>query len=282
MKPLPVLECRALTNVLFHLFTATPQPVNPCHPSPCGPNAICHGDGICECIPEYTGNPYESCRPECVLSTECPRDKACIRNKCQNPCIGTCGQGANCDVINHIPTCSCPPEFVGDPFTLCKPKPLGKNYLRRRCVRWQHNHLLSWGVFIFSEIPPRTDPCSPSPCGPNSVCRNHNEQAVCSCLPEYQGSPPMCRPECITNEECSSMLACVHKKCVNPCVGVCGLGARCEVINHSPICSCREGQTGDPFRNCYDLPRKFFTFFIEKFKQNLQNIMAEMTPVSQV
>lgn len=113
----------------FNFFsTATPVPVNPCNPSPCGPNAICHDDGICECLPEYTGNPYESCRPECVISSECPRDKACIRNKCQNPCTGTCGQSANCDVINHIPVCSCPSDMIGDPFTLCRPKPHGKTW----------------------------------------------------------------------------------------------------------------------------------------------------------
>ena len=76
--------------------------------------------GVCECLPEYIGNPYESCRPECVLSTECPRDKACIRNKCRDPCPGTCGQNARCDVINHIPTCSCPPGFTGDPFFNCR------------------------------------------------------------------------------------------------------------------------------------------------------------------
>lgn len=108
-----------------------------------------------------------------------------------------------------------------------------------------------------TEAPIPVDPCNPSSCGPNSICRNNNGQPVCSCLPEYQGSPPSCRPECIISEECPTVQACVNKKCINPCIGVCGYGARCEVINHSPICSCREGQTGDPFRSCYDIPRKF-------------------------
>jgi len=76
--------------------------------------------GMCECSPEYVGNPYEACRPECVLNTECNRDQTCIRNKCRDPCPGTCGQNARCDVINHIPTCSCPSGFTGDPFSNCR------------------------------------------------------------------------------------------------------------------------------------------------------------------
>lgn len=108
----------------------------------------------------------------------------------------------------------------------------------------------------FSEDPPTTNPCSPSPCGPNSQCRESDNHAVCSCLSGYIGTPPSCRPECIASGECSPVEACINQKCINPCVGSCGIGARCEVINHSPICSCREGQTGDPFKSCHDIPRK--------------------------
>lgn len=39
---------------------------------------------------------YEGCRPECVLSSDCPSDKACIRNKCKDPCPGVCGLNAEC------------------------------------------------------------------------------------------------------------------------------------------------------------------------------------------
>lgn len=102
----------------------------------------------------------------------------------------------------------------------------------------------------------KKDPCVPTPCGPNSQCRNIEEHAVCSCLQGYLGSPPSCRPECLVSAECPSTRACVNKKCTDPCLGSCGLNARCEVINHSPICSCLSGQTGDPFRSCYDIPSK--------------------------
>lgn len=101
---------------------AEPVQSDPCNPSPCGPNAQCQ-DGTCTCLPEYQGDPYSGCRPECVLSTDCPRNRACIRNKCADPCPGTCGQGATCDVVNHIPICSCPQGTSGNPFVQCRPVP---------------------------------------------------------------------------------------------------------------------------------------------------------------
>lgn len=94
----------------------------PCIPSPCGSNAICreqNGAGACQCLPEYFGNPYEGCRPECVLNSDCPSNRACIRNKCQDPCPGTCGQNADCQVVNHLPSCSCRIGFTGDPYQFC-------------------------------------------------------------------------------------------------------------------------------------------------------------------
>ena len=94
---------------------------DPCNPSPCGSNALCI-NGQCTCIQEYHGDPYSGCRPECVLNNDCSRDKACIKNKCSDPCPGSCGQGANCEVINHIPMCTCPGDMSGNPFILCTVK----------------------------------------------------------------------------------------------------------------------------------------------------------------
>jgi hypothetical protein len=199
---------------------------DPCNPSPCGSNAQCD-NGECRCISEYTGNPYEGCRPECVIGSDCSRDRACIRNKCVDPCPGTCGNGAKCEVVNHIPICSCPEGYTGDPFSNCR---------------------------IMDAPPAKTNPCSPSPCGPNSQCKTVQDNAVCSCLQGYIGAPPQCRPECVVSSECSPVQACVNQKCVDPCRGACGHNARCEVRNHSPICSCNEGETGDPFQGCYALP----------------------------
>lgn len=92
---------------------------DPCNPSPCGPNAICD-KGNCRCLPEYRGDPYRECRPECVLNSDCPTEKACLNNKCVNPCIGTCGTNAECKIFNHIPMCSCLPGFAGNAFVACQ------------------------------------------------------------------------------------------------------------------------------------------------------------------
>jgi len=200
-----------------------PEPVadDPCNPSPCGPNAQCR-DGVCTCLPEYQGDPYVGCRPECVINSECPRNRACIRNKCQDPCPGTCGENAICDVVNHVPVCSCPPGMTGNAFIACRTAP----------------------------APVVTNPCNPSPCGSNSQCREVNGVAVCSCIPGFIGNPPSCRPECVSNSECPLNEACINQKCKDPCPGTCGIGARCSVVNHNPICSCPTRYNGDPFVRC--------------------------------
>lgn len=51
---------------------------------------------------------------------------------------------------------------------------------------------------------PQTNPCDPSPCGPNARCVVHDDKAACSCLPEMKGIPPNCRPECLINQDVSS------------------------------------------------------------------------------
>lgn len=106
------------------------------------------------------------------------------------------------------------------------------------------------------------DPCVPSPCGPNSVCRNLNGIPSCSCQPNYEGSPPNCRPECTINEDCSSNLACINQKCKDPCPGSCGINANCQVIQHLAICTCIEGFTGNAFTQCTPTP-EIGTLFLE-------------------
>jgi len=199
---------------------------DPCNPSPCGPNAQCR-DGTCTCLPEFQGDPYTECRPECVLSSDCSRDKACMSRKCRDPCPGTCGSGAICSVVNHVPICSCPEGTNGNAFVSCASIPI-------------------------QEI--QQDVCQPSPCGPNSQCRSVNNHDVCSCAPGFVGSPPTCRPECVTSSECSQNQACVNQKCRDPCPGTCGFEAICQVVNHNPICSCPTSYTGDPFRYCSSKP----------------------------
>lgn len=116
----------------------------------------------------------------------------------------------------------------------------------------------TYQLLLFCPAVPAVDPCNPSPCGPNSVCRVNNGVAVCSCQPSYVGSPPACRPECVVSAECPLTQACLASKCRDPCPGTCGQNARCQVVNHNPICSCSPGNTGDPFRQCFPIPGKIW------------------------
>lgn len=109
------------------------------------------------------------------------------------------------------------------------------------------------------------DPCYPSPCGPNADCRNINGFPSCACHATYLGFPPNCRPECSINSECSSHLACINEKCQDPCPGSCGLSADCNVIHHTPTCTCINGYIGDPFTSCHPkpLPRNYIYTYAE-------------------
>jgi len=199
-----------------------------CNTIKCGYNAECSQNGdvlACTCKKDFFGNPLVGCRPECVINPDCASNEACVNNKCKNPCIGACGVGALCEVVNHYPVCYCGPNQTGDAFLSCT-------------------------AIVMSPLRPK-NPCDPSPCGPNSRCLLTSDgTATCSCLPGYRGVPPVCQPECVVSSECAQNKACVNMKCIDPCPGTCGSNARCEVLNHNPICSCPPGQSGDPFVVC--------------------------------
>lgn len=99
-------------------------PARPCASEPCGLKALCKPLGEyfeCTCPPGMFGNPYVECRYECVVDSDCARNRACERNKCIDPCEGVCGERAECHVIMHRPVCTCVPGFTGDAYTACNP-----------------------------------------------------------------------------------------------------------------------------------------------------------------
>lgn len=243
----------------MHKFLAPPEPVsqpsiNPCVPSPCGPNSQCREIGSypsCSCLEGYIGTP-PNCRPECSINSECSSNLACIREKCRDPCPGSCGANAVCNVINHTPSCSCPEGYTGDSFSYCIPKPIISKFMTR-------TNRIRFSNYIIAAKPQVVDKCNPSPCGQNTVCNN----GVCTCLSEYQGNPLVgCRPECVLNNDCPRNKACVRNKCVDPCIGVCGLNADCTVINHVPTCSCVQGFIGNAFVQCNREPGRLVNFLI--------------------
>lgn len=204
------------------------EPVNPCFTSPCGPNAECRSNGLsytCHCFPDFIGDP-PNCRPECISNSDCANQLACVNRHCKNPCESNiCGLNAECHVVSHAAICVCIGNYVGDPFVQCSPPK------------------------IMQDV--QQNPCVPSPCGVNAKCREYNGVGSCECLPEYLGDPYNgCRPECSLNSDCASNRACINQKCVDPCPGVCGQNADCQVVYHLPVCNCRAGYTGDSYRSC--------------------------------
>lgn len=214
-------------HFLFVVAAAPPVKVNPCLPSPCGPNSQCTeiGDNYdCRCLPDFIGSP-PNCRPECTSNTDCSPNTACLNRKCRDPCPGSCGINAECRVVSHTPICLCINGYSGDPFLSCNP-------------------LIEYSV-------ERPTPCVPSPCGANAECREQNNAGSCTCLPDYFGNPyEGCKPECILSSDCSSNLACTQNKCKDPCPGTCGINALCSVINHIPNCLCPDQYYGDPYKMC--------------------------------
>lgn len=109
-------------NGIVILYT----PPDICSTIPCGANAICrehNGVGSCACLPDYYGDPYFGCKPECLQSFDCPCNFACINAKCVDPCENACGMNAECSVVNHSPMCYCIPDYTGNALFGCYPVP---------------------------------------------------------------------------------------------------------------------------------------------------------------
>ncbi|RZC36330.1 hypothetical protein BDFB_000152 [Asbolus verrucosus] len=69
------------------------------------------------------------------------RSIACINSKCADPCPGTCGQNAQCQVINHLPSCTCNPGYTGDPFRYCNLPPENTNLKLKQPLWWTNQQI---------------------------------------------------------------------------------------------------------------------------------------------
>lgn len=90
-----------------------------------------------------------------------------------------CGTNAQCKTQNGAINCVCPSDYVGDPFSSCRPEcvlntdcPRDQSCSRNRCI----------------------DPCRGT-CGLNADCSVSNHIPICSCKDSYSGDPyDSCRP----------------------------------------------------------------------------------------
>eukprot|EP00091_Calanus_sinicus_P019677 TRINITY_DN501_c0_g2_i4.p1 TRINITY_DN501_c0_g2~~TRINITY_DN501_c0_g2_i4.p1 ORF type:complete len:367 (-),score=92.21 TRINITY_DN501_c0_g2_i4:358-1458(-) len=119
----PVCKCIAGYVPMPDTITGCKEKPDPCNPNPCGPNAECIPTGstaTCKCPAGFQGDPFVSCKKgECEYDHECSHSLACFNFNCRDPCIGTCGQNALCEVRDHRPICSCQKGFRGDPLIAC-------------------------------------------------------------------------------------------------------------------------------------------------------------------
>lgn len=61
-----------------------------------------------------------------VVNSDCSPNQACRDYKCVSVCANQCGINADCISRNHVPVCSCPPHYTGDPFVHCRRVDPGK------------------------------------------------------------------------------------------------------------------------------------------------------------
>lgn len=106
--------------------------VDHCNPSPCGQNSHCksvNSQAVCSCLPGYYGAP-PACRSECAINSDCINTRACVNERCIDPCPGSCAPNAECRVVNHKALCYCLPRYTGDPFVRCAPIAIGKGLIK--------------------------------------------------------------------------------------------------------------------------------------------------------
>lgn len=147
--------CRCMENTYGNPYencehTPYHEPKVTCGDNICGPNAECSQKGKvfkCVCQKNFFGNALIGCHPECRINSDCPHDKACVRNRCENPCQDNiCGSRATCEVKNHKAVCSCNPGLRGNPYESCTDQPDDTPLVVQ-------------------------NPCGPpTPCGPYSKC----------------------------------------------------------------------------------------------------------------
>merc|ERR1711976_658288 len=152
-----------------------------CREGACGENANCaarNNRAECTCPPDFLGDARSRCYTECTRHDDCQDNQACVKFKCKDPCRepdpNVCGSGANCEVKNHKPICSCPRGFTGDPFVSCT---RGECENDSECRSDQ-------ACFNFS----CKDSCQDA-CGVNAQCKALNHGAICSCPNGYVGDP---------------------------------------------------------------------------------------------
>lgn len=87
---------------------------------------------VCKCpsdtVSDINGNCvkiYREPAPQCTSSIDCPNTDICRNGNCILACkLEVCGNNAQCVSQNHRATCTCPPNYEGNPYVDCSYKVL--------------------------------------------------------------------------------------------------------------------------------------------------------------
>lgn len=187
---------------------------DPCLRKPCGRNAYCVAQGYesfkCICETGYSGNPELGCFRECEHNNDCPDFLACVNYKCTDPCQGTCGINALCETRNHLPRCTCPPGYSGNPL--------------QNCFRYVGEYPMLPKTSAFSEA--NVEYFIAEPERARVECTRDSECALTHA--------------CVNND---CIEACIAYK-------VCAPNAICTSIQHRAVCSCPQGYDGNAQYEC--------------------------------
>ena len=182
-------------------------------------NQYCHGTARCANLPGsyrctcpegYLGDAYSTrgkgCTPKasCLAHSDCPISSSCTNGQCVDPCVQFCSADATCKVIDHVPTCSCPPGWRGD----------GR---QSGCVKLQCLENIDCSASQSCVNGNCVDVCSLSgACGSNSDCKTLNHIPLCSCQNGFSGDPRIgCSRllECTRDRECPTNMVCAFGIC---------------------------------------------------------------------
>ena len=258
------VECQINQDCASNKACIQSKCVDPCLINKvCAPTAICsvinHVEA-CKCPSGFIGDPFVLCSPEkdpipelqdveCEVDSDCPSGRACLDNKCRNPCysLSPCDDTAVCSVVDTVPfrtmICSCREGWIPDSDRSCVPIP---NPVPPGCVK---DDECPNNAACINRV--CKDPCD---CGEGAECFIESHKPICRCPPGFVGNPQIkCTPiGCQSDPECEDRETCVEGNCINPCLieDPCGNNAECYPQSHQANCRCREGYEGDPFVGC--------------------------------
>lgn len=101
------------------------------------------------------------------------------------------------------------------------------------------------------------DGCATVLCGRNAECTSINHEPQCTCKQGFRGNPNDDRVgcqqiECETDSDCSNEKFCENYMCKIGCLinNPCGHNALCSAEQHTTVCYCQPGFTGDAYTGC--------------------------------